>query len=90
MTVGQCFERDAEGDKAEALPLIRLFTVGKNVSYAPLDDLEAPHQAWTVSGREVRCRVVVWVRLLVCKEGRGLINRLTDSRLTDTCVLCTP
>ncbi len=54
MTVGQCFERDSEGEKAEAYPSIRLFTVGTNVSSAPLDDLAAPQQPWTVSSKEVR------------------------------------
>lgn len=55
MTVGQCFERDAEGENAESYPHIRLFTVGTNASTEPLDDVAAPHQPWSVAGREVRC-----------------------------------
>jgi hypothetical protein len=67
MTVGQCFEREAEGDKAESYPHIRLYTVGPNTSYTPLDDVAAPHQPWTVAGREVGA----WVgNVCVCVRER--------------------
>lgn len=70
MTVGQCFERDAEGEVAESYPLIRLFTVGTNTSTEPLDDVAAPHQPWSVAGREVRVCVCVYV--CVYKDGHQL------------------
>lgn len=61
MTVGQCFEKDAEGDKAAKYPNIRLFTVKPNASNVPLDDLAKPQQPWSVSAREVSIECCVCV-----------------------------